>query len=191
MNLIEAIARALSRRIDGFGDTEAVEQQRVDCEWGRYREHAKIASEVIQPEIERLTAQVERMREALDMAFDALRNHACHGGLDVPCIRSADQCTHECGKAAGDALILVEAALRPRSEREGWQPIETAPPGQCVVVFDGRKITIAEWADDLGNGPGWFSAEACGPFEENMISQPTHWRPLPAPPERGDFKEPE
>jgi hypothetical protein len=51
------------------------------------------------------------LARALEAADAALRNHACHGGEKVPCARTPDQCAYECGRQAGDALLLVEAAL--------------------------------------------------------------------------------
>ncbi len=50
-------------------------------------------------------------REALVAAAEALRDYACHGGEGVPCLRTTNQCLDNCGKPAGDALLLVEAAL--------------------------------------------------------------------------------
>lgn len=59
----------------------------------------------------------ERLREGLERADAALRDYACHGGPDVPCIRSMDQCAAECGQHAGDALLVVTQALTtPRTE---------------------------------------------------------------------------
>lgn len=57
--------------------------------------------------------EIDRLRAALEQADGALRNHACHGGETMPCLRSKEQCKSECGKAAGDALLVVEAALGP------------------------------------------------------------------------------
>ena len=41
---------------------------------------------------------------------EALAEYACHGGPDLPCIRSEDQCRTECGKIAGDALAKIKDA---------------------------------------------------------------------------------
>ncbi len=56
--------------------------------------------------------EIEALREALASADDALRNHACHGGPDAPCLRTSSQCHFDCGKQAGDALVTVLAALK-------------------------------------------------------------------------------
>lgn len=45
--LIAEVARAISRKVDSFGDTERTEQQRAELEWPRYREHAKAAIDLI------------------------------------------------------------------------------------------------------------------------------------------------
>ena len=55
--------------------------------------------------------------EALRAADKALRDYACHAGPKVPCARTAGQCASECGRAAGDALMLVEAALTSVSDK--------------------------------------------------------------------------
>lgn len=49
--------------------------------------------------------------EALKNAREALCNHACHGGNATPCIRSNEQCRSECGKQAGDAIVMIDAAI--------------------------------------------------------------------------------
>lgn len=62
-----------------------------------------------------------------------------------------------------------------------WQPIETAPKdGTEVLVFgprqDGTYLAAYQYDD-------WWVA---GPWDERwteLLSPPTHWMPLPAPPE--------
>lgn len=56
------------------------------------------------------------LREALSAAREALCEYACHAGADVPCLRRAEQCRQECGKAAGDAIQSIDAALATLSE---------------------------------------------------------------------------
>ena len=61
-----------------------------------------------------------------------------------------------------------------------WQPIETAPYCERVLIlFDNGHIedaTIHEGSD----GRGWSYCLFDG---ETMIDKPTHWMPLPDPPE--------
>ncbi len=67
------------------------------------------------------TTDAVAVRAALVSADNALRNHACHGGDATPCLRARYQCDIECGREAGDALLLVEAALAqlPADQGEG------------------------------------------------------------------------
>ena len=59
-----------------------------------------------------------------------------------------------------------------------WQPIETAPKdGVFVLITDGDVVLIGCYEDHL---TAWRSdADQC-----RLWSDPTHWQPLPAPPER-------
>jgi hypothetical protein len=66
-----------------------------------------------------------------------------------------------------------------------WQPIETAPKGELVIVADGAMIAVAVL--HLGT---WHFWEGGIDDEENANMNswlpnygPTHWMPLPAPPE--------
>lgn len=64
-----------------------------------------------------------------------------------------------------------------------WQPIETAPkdgtrilaiapPDGHQIVAWGQSKRRANWRINFETGPAWWGA-------------PTHWIPLPAPPEGG------
>lgn len=77
-----------------------------------------------------------------------------------------------------------------------WQPIETAPKsGPCKEVilfvptmFGTGGACIAHWAfGDNGEqpafGPAWFFWT--GYHFAELRDKPTHWQPLPKPPERG------
>jgi hypothetical protein len=58
-----------------------------------------------------------------------------------------------------------------------WQPIETAPrDGKRVLVWHRHWYapSTGQWYGDW-----WGLVYAVGPF----ASQPTHWMPLPSPPE--------
>ena len=72
-----------------------------------------------------------------------------------------------------------------------WQPIETAPKdGDYVLVSNGRGVWVARFKDVYQSG--W--KPAC-PWQSMMLNHdhipsverkghPTHWMPLPEPPER-------
>ena len=70
----------------------------------------------------------------------------------------------------------------------GWKPIETAPKDGTVILVGvwgfGPDIASASW-----NGKFWdmeiYGYEYCG-YEycgDPEFSDPTHWMPLPSPPE--------
>ena len=58
-----------------------------------------------------------------------------------------------------------------------WQPIETAPKGEQVLVLwlDGRAISSSTLCR-YPHGWDW----------EHSVESPTHWMPLPEPPEPVD-----
>ena len=79
-----------------------------------------------------------------------------------------------------------------------WQDIETAPKdGRPVLVAlrdfaDGWIVGEAYFnADDSGADPGgqkwWWANQGCSDYYATSIDEgnhpPTHWQPLPAPPE--------
>jgi hypothetical protein len=69
------------------------------------------------------------------------------------------------------------SALLSREDRD-WQPIETAPKGQLVIVYfrEGGTTTRRLCATSWDNHVCW--RDVLG----NPGSTPTHWMPLPAPP---------
>lgn len=60
----------------------------------------------------RALQEIDRLRDTLKVAREALVNHACHYGVDRPCLRSKSECDIECGYLAGCALIQIDAALK-------------------------------------------------------------------------------
>ena len=57
-----------------------------------------------------------------------------------------------------------------------WQPIDTAPKdGRNVLVFDGEPEPYIAW---------WHLTNAEWRASDGAVS-PTHWHPLPPPPEEG------
>lgn len=64
-----------------------------------------------------------------------------------------------------------------------WQSIDTAPQdGQKILGFDGEDYLVIEWDKPMGNFPGkWLpSVQWWDGFSD---FHPTHWMPLPEPPE--------
>jgi len=61
-----------------------------------------------------------------------------------------------------------------------WQPIETAPKdGTDVLIAEYGDVAIAHW-DRFGRGRWLGPRDNYGQCE---IMQPTHWLPLPEPPQ--------
>ncbi|OJX99069.1 MAG: hypothetical protein BGP07_03115 [Rhizobiales bacterium 63-22] len=64
-DLIEKVAKAISRRVGSMGDPEAIEQQRVSRDWQGYELHAKAAIDTIRAEIaEPSDAMIEASKNA-------------------------------------------------------------------------------------------------------------------------------
>lgn len=63
-----------------------------------------------------------------------------------------------------------------------WQPIDTAPTHTPVLVyFNDGLFEVAKWnADDEGDH-GWWTNDGLD-FNYGQ-DRPTHWQPLPEPPQ--------
>lgn len=74
-----------------------------------------------------------------------------------------------------------------------WQPIETAPKdGKAVLICSpGNRVAVAFYGDEAFIGNGWHVTVPCmggwGSGSDTHIhwpeDQPTHWQPLPEPPQ--------
>ena len=91
---------------------------------------------------------------------------------------SADEATRRDGSRLSEGL----GAWRRSEEAMEWQPIETAPKNGtdvlCFRLLRGEPdIATARWKPDAEafGGPGWCYAPG--------RHGPTHWMPMPAPPE--------
>jgi hypothetical protein len=114
---------------------------------------------------------------------DKLRELA-HGWLNhSEALHTEGQPIHEWAAFNRCALELI-AALE--SEAGGWRPIETAAKDQTTSIILGFAPDEEDfspdsregfWSADLGR---W--ASSLDPMWLNS-PQPTHWQPLPAPPE--------
>ncbi len=80
-----------------------------------------------------------------------------------------------------DPLRLLATITALKAERV-WQPIETAPrDGSRFLAFqrgDGDQRFECWWQDDFGIWSGWMD-------DWDGEPEPTHWMPLPTPPETG------
>lgn len=68
---------------------------------------------------------------------------------------------------------------------DGWQPIETAPDDRQVLVWDGHHQRVAQMMTAIEDGTrDWVYARqlACEGSAIAFVCEPTHWRPLDAPP---------
>jgi len=58
------------------------------------------------------------------------------------------------------------------ARRRGWLPIETAPKDGNVLLYDDSVIWVGTWKNKKRIG--------------DYLYNPTHWQPLPEPPEMND-----
>jgi Protein of unknown function (DUF551) len=60
---------------------------------------------------------------------------------------------------------------------DGWQPIETAPENEMVLIWDGEHVYTAsyEYKHEMQTQV-WLESN------DFWISDVTHWMPLPEPP---------
>lgn len=89
----------------------------------------------------------------------------------------------------------LDAALARLTSERGWQPIDTAPENQSILIF------IPNWDHygpgiyrailvNMGTGRRWHTTGwAVGRDLEAGYPQPTHWAPLPAPPQEDQMTE--
>ena len=70
-----------------------------------------------------------------------------------------------------------------------WQPIETAPKdGEYILVYNSCGVTEVTWrTEELGVPFDGFYVDAMNDeFYPLRGDEPTHWRPMPAPPAKED-----
>lgn len=92
-----------------------------------------------------------------------------------------------------EALSAARSLLLGLEREQGWQPIESAPKdGTAILVTRhmghwGWVRGYARWEEanyrNVGVFAGWISHGFTDPPGELGLAHPTHWRPLPAPPE--------
>jgi hypothetical protein len=77
------------------------------------------------------------------------------------------------------ASALLSLVARDDAGREEWQPIETAPKGGTWILLWWERVTDAPFAGYHSRGQ-WCAAPSGDVWGG---AGPTHWRPLPSPPE--------
>lgn len=83
------------------------------------------------------------------------------------------------------ATDVADTTAKLTAERDGWQPIETAPKdGTVVDLFYPLlgRVADARWTAELSMG--WVTDGPMGETITRPNSELTHWRPLPPPPAR-------
>lgn len=77
--------------------------------------------------------------------------------------------------------LSAMGTVQAETEPTGWQPIETAPEDEKILIFATPDwVDTAFWVLEEDSGEReWFWANA-RPIHRNFI--PTHWQPLPDPP---------
>lgn len=132
-----------------------------------------------------MTEQLKTEREALQ----------AEGRHPAPCVRFCEATAFKIeiqtlnhGLRQKDRRIEeLEAQLARASQaQEGWQPIETAPKDKRVLVWSGKEIYAAHWAQSPYTGDeAWIVAE-WGDDREQALVKPTHWKPIGAAPAGGE-----
>jgi hypothetical protein len=91
------------------------------------------------------------------------------------------------GMSAGRGMGEFKARLCELLSGRGWQPIETAPkPGILDPILGGwgKDVDMIFWDDEPSEGEeeGWRSATNHNGCIYASV-RPTHWMPLPSPPD--------
>ena len=63
-----------------------------------------------------------------------------------------------------------------------WKPIETAPKDKRLLVWSGQEMYCAHWAQNWQTGDEAWIVAAWGDEGDQALVRPSHWMPLPEPP---------
>jgi hypothetical protein len=88
-----------------------------------------------------------------------------------------------------EKLHAFAKAIQAQTRREvGWQPIETAPKDNSILLTDGWSVGEGFWHDGSEcyghrGKEGWFWESDRGNLLIASNAHATHWMPLPPPPQ--------
>jgi hypothetical protein len=109
-----------------------------------------------------------------DALVERLRKYATAGrigGIDIYTIG-------EMFTQSADTIAAQAARIEALEKADQWLPIESAPKdGTRIIVFRPTAKLGCVVSEDY-----WVEGMACW-WRSFTKEQPTHWRPLPAPPE--------
>lgn len=132
--MVEVVARAISRRVDSMGDTEAVEQQRVGMEWPVYYDHAQAALTALTPHIEKLVEEARGGRADLPEGHDAVLvlrarlKFLCHYDEVWPLVEAAFATRAHSIAPVDDADVVA------RCRQEAERIVYNRPSSEAVVA---------------------------------------------------------
>jgi hypothetical protein len=194
---IAAVVQEMRDLVVSSRDVSGISENRV-WEWAD-----RLSAASSSPGEPTMTVRVIRDGKAEDVTFQrTLPDPPCPlcGSSSAPRETQEDELCRECH---GNGVVKIHhgVSVCPRcrgrcwepasplgpSAGEGWQPIETAPKdGTTVLLFDPANEEI-ERGVDVGFFHGgvfeWlWSRDACN-------GNPTHWMPLPAPPQESSREE--
>jgi hypothetical protein len=79
-------------------------------------------------------------------------------------------------RSAANKVIQAAQELIELRENNGWQPIETAPKDECVLVCDGNYVVEARFKSEED---GWWEINNDPTDAWGDQLYPTRWQPLP------------
>lgn len=88
------------------------------------------------------------------------------------------------GFAGLTPLYSQNEILKSLSLKNQWKPIETAPRDVEILVSNGKWQFVAQWVKNpYTDDERWMIARLEN-GESVLITDPTHWQPLPPPPKQ-------
>lgn len=83
-----------------------------------------------------------------------------------------------------ETLKAENEELKAKLDKAKWQPIETAPKDERVLLWTGQEKYCGHWSKNpFTNHEAWIIAEWGNDGDQALLENPTHWMPLPSYPE--------